>query len=73
MDIKLINKIEDKVNEYIDATGSNKTWIAKQIGLSKQALYNLFHSPAPTINNLIKLSIILKCKVSDLYDYEIVD
>ena len=41
MDIKLINKIEDKVNEYIDATGSNKTWIAKQIGLSKQALYNL--------------------------------
>ena len=73
MDIKLENKIELKVNEYIKKTGSNKTWIAKQMGLSKQSLYNLFQSQTPTINNLIKLSIILKCKINDLYDYKIID
>lgn len=73
MNIELENKIEQRVNEYIEKTGSNKTWVAKQMGLSKQSLYNLFQSSTPTINNLIKLSIILKCNIEDLYNYKVID
>ena len=72
MNVIFYNKIEEKINEYIEKTGSSKIWIAKQMGISKQALYSLMKSSNPYIIHLIKLAVILNCKVEDLYYYDIV-
>jgi ATP-dependent Lon protease len=72
-EIKITNNIEIKVNEYILQNGVSKVFIAMRMGMSKQALYSLFKSPKPTIDNLEKMAYILDCKVSELYSKEIIE
>lgn len=72
IEVKVINKIEDKVNEYINNTGSTKTWIAKQIGVAKQTLNTIMKSQNPTIETMVKLSVLFDCDISELYDTEII-
>lgn len=72
MKIIIINKIEQKVNEYQEKTGATKTWICKQLGMSTQNLYKLFSSTNLTLETLIKLSYILQCDIKDLFEYQIV-
>lgn len=74
MSIEIIsfeNKISYKLEEYRKKTGGTKTWIAEQLGISKQSLASLENSDNPTLKMLIKLSYILKCNISDLYTFEI--
>jgi DNA-binding XRE family transcriptional regulator len=69
--INFENKISCKLEEYRKKTGGTKTWIAEQLGISKQSLSSLEGSDNPTLKTLIKLSYILKCDISDLYNVEI--
>ena len=62
-------KIKDMVEEYQKKTGVNKAFIAKRLGLSRQALSEAFKSNNPRLETLIKFAICLDCKVEDLYDY----
>ena len=62
-------KIKDMVEEYQKKTGVNKAFIAKRLGLSRQALSEAFKSNNPRLETLIKFAICLGCKVEDLYDY----
>ena len=71
MQIEFTNNIEIKIEEYINKTGTNKTWIANQLGMSRQRLYGLIQAKNPNIITLIKLSLILHCTVNDLYKYKI--
>ena len=62
-------KIKDMVEEYQKKTGVNKAFIAKRLGLSKQALSEAFKSNNPRLETLVKFAICLDCQVEDLYDY----
>jgi DNA-binding XRE family transcriptional regulator len=69
MNIEFENKIEQKINEYIDKTGATKTWIAKKMGYkSKQALDGAMTSKNPTIKTLLLFADFLECDIKDLYD-----
>lgn len=72
IDVKITNKIEEKVNEYQLKTGATKTWISKQIGYSKQTLHTIMKSQNPTIETMVKLSVLLDCDISELYETQII-
>jgi len=67
----IYNKIEEKVLEYQNRTGATKSWLAKNLDMSPQNLYQIFRSNNITIETLIKFSIVLGCDITDLYNYEI--
>lgn len=68
-EVKVINKIEVKVNEYINQYGSSKTWLAKQMGYnSRQAFDGAINSDNPTIGTLAKFAKFLKCNIDELYE-----
>ena len=73
MQIKIKNKIEQKVNEYQEKTGATKTWICKKLNMSTQNLYKLFSSNNLTLETLIKISYVLQCDITDLFEYQIED
>ena len=73
MQIKITNKIEEKINEYQKKTGATKTWLCKQLGMSNQNLYKIFSSTNLTIETLIKFSLLLNCNITDLFDYEVLN
>ena len=69
--VKIINEIGDKIDEYRSKTGATKTWIAKKLGVSKQTLNTIIKSQNPTVATIIKLSVVLDCDISELFDMEI--
>lgn len=71
--IKIINKIKEQVELYQEKTGASKVWIAKQLDISKQRLYQLFEAEEITATNLIKLMVLLDCKFEDLIEYETIE
>ena len=72
IEVKVINKIGDRIESYIKSTGSTKTWIAKQIGVKKQTLYTIIKSQNPTIETMVKIAVLLDCDISELYVTEII-
>jgi hypothetical protein len=48
------NNIEHKIEEYQSKTGATKTWIAEQLGMSKQRLYAIFRSENMMLDVAIK-------------------
>jgi len=73
MQIKITNKIKEKVDEYQEKTGATKTWLCRQLNMSNQNLYKIFSSTNLNIETLIKFSIVLDCSITDLYDYEVIN
>ena len=71
IEVKIVNKIGIKINEYMQKHGSSKTWIAKQIGITRQSLNTIIKSQNPTVETLEKLSVVLDCDIDELYDKEI--
>jgi len=69
MQIIVKNKIEEQVKNYQARTGATKTWIAKQLSMSNQNLHNVFRAINPTIETLIKFSLLLECDVKELYTF----
>jgi DNA-binding XRE family transcriptional regulator len=65
------NKIRDKINEHKSKTGASRTFIAEQIGMSRQNLNSLENSTNPNILTLIRLAVLLKCNVNELFSYDI--
>jgi len=73
MQIKITNKIEQKVIEYQEKYGSSKTWVAKQMGMTPQRMYQLMKSDNMMIDVIAKFAIVLDCKIDDLIDYEVIE
>lgn len=69
--VKITNKIKEKVEEYQQKTGVNKIFIAKRLGLTKQALSESFKSNNPKLETLLKFAIFLNCDISDLYTFQV--
>jgi DNA-binding XRE family transcriptional regulator len=65
------NKIRDKINEHKSKTGASRTFVAEKMGISRQSLNALEDSNNPTVQMLIKLAVVLGCKVDDLYSYDV--
>lgn len=72
IEIRIVNKIEEKINEFIKRTGTTKVFISKKLGISRQRLHDLSKADNFYLDTLIKLSILLECDVKDLYEYEII-
>jgi DNA-binding XRE family transcriptional regulator len=73
MQIKITNKIEEKVVEYQKRTGATKTWIAEQLGMSKQRMYSLFKADNMMLDVALKFAAFFKCKVEELFDYDVIN
>ena len=73
MKVIVYNKIEEKVLEYQERTGSSKTFLANKMGMSPQNMYQIFKSNNITIETLIKFSMVLDCDKEELYDYEVIE
>ena len=71
--IIILNKIENRLDEYVNRTGSTKTWIAKQLDMSKQNLNYLSKSENITLRKLIEVAVFLELDVDELYEYYIVE
>ena len=73
MKIKIINNIDDMITDYQSKTGASKVWIAEQIGISKQRLYQICEAENIMIDVAMKFAIFFNCKIDDLFDYEILE
>ena len=72
MQIKIINKIADAISLHQLKTGTTKTWISKQLNITNQRLFAIMQADNFNLDTLIKISILLNCSITDLFDYEIV-
>lgn len=73
IEVKVINRIGERLEEYIERTGASKTWIAKQMGYrSRQSIDGAILSTNPTAETLAKLSVLLNCSISDLIEIEVI-
>jgi len=70
MQVRIYNKIEEKVNEYQERTGASKTWIAKQLGMTPQRMYQLMKSDNMMLDVIVRFAIFLECGVDQLIEYE---
>lgn len=70
-DIYIKNNIKEKVEEFCELNGVNKKWIAQKLHMSKQALSECFKSINPRLDTLIKISLLIECDITDLFDYEV--
>lgn len=66
------NKLEDKISEYQSKNGSSKTWIAEQLEMSPQRMYQLFKSGNMMVDIALKFAEFLDCDVKDLFEYEVI-
>lgn len=71
IEVKITNRIEDKINEYIKKHGTKKSWIAEQIGMLPQTMNKIIKKDNMTMETLLKFAYILECNPEDLYEYEI--
>lgn len=73
MQIKITNnKIEERIEIYRKQTGATKTWIAEQLGMSPQRMYQLFKADNMLVDIALKFAEFLKCDVKDLFEYEVI-
>jgi DNA-binding XRE family transcriptional regulator len=70
IEVKIKNKIGEKLEEYQKQYGSSKTFIAKKLGVSKQTLNTICQSENPTIQTIAKMAVALNCPMEDLYEVE---
>lgn len=68
---KIVNKIEQRVNEYQRLRGSTKSWIADQVGISKSRLYQVFKGDDMMLNLYARFAIVLECSITDLFEIEV--
>jgi len=68
---KIINKIEQRVNEYQHLRGSTKSWIADQVGISKSRMYQIFKAEDMMFNVYVRFAIVLECKLTDLFEIHV--
>jgi len=72
--VKVINKIEDKVEEYILKYGSTKTFLAKQMGYnSRQAFEKAVKAEGLSLESYGKFAVFFKCEPTDLFQIKIYD
>ena len=70
MQVIIYNKIEEKVIEYQNRTGASKTWIAKQMGITPQRMYQLMKSENMMLDVIVKFAIVLDCNIEHLIEYK---
>jgi len=68
---KIVNKIEQRVNEYQHLRGSTKSWICGQVGISKSRLYQVFKGEDMMLNLYARFAIVLECPITDLFEIQV--
>ena len=61
------------INEYQEITGASKTWMAKQMGMTPQRMYQLMKSENMMLDVLVKFALFLDCSLDKLIEYERID
>jgi DNA-binding XRE family transcriptional regulator len=74
MQIKITeNKIEHQIEIYRKKTGATKTWIAEQLGMTKQRMYALFKADNMMLDVALRFAEFLECDIKDLFEYEVIN
>ena len=73
MKFLIINKIEQRVNEYQQLNGTSKKWIAEKVGISPSRMYQIFKSEDMMLSVFIRFAIVLRCPIDDLFKVEITE
>ena len=68
--VRIINNIEKKVKEYQSLTGATKTFLANQMGITPARLYQVMKSDNMMLDVIVRIALILNCKIDDLIEYE---
>jgi len=69
--IRIINKIEQRVNEYHNLTGVSKKRIAENAGVSSSRMYQIFKTQDMMMSVYAKFMVALQCSLTDLVEFEI--
>ncbi|HEY5588012.1 MAG TPA: hypothetical protein VIK86_03545 [Candidatus Paceibacterota bacterium] len=73
MQIKLTNKIADRIEEYQANTGTTKIWICKQLGITKQRLHSICKADNIMLDLAFKIAYFLKTDIESLFECEVID
>lgn len=73
MEIEVNNKIRQKILEHQAKYGSSQVWIAEQVGISKQRLYQICGAENMMLDVAMKFAIFFDCKIDDLFDYKVIE
>jgi len=68
--VRIINNIEKKVKEHQSLTGATKTFLANQMGITPARLYQVMKSDNMMLDVIVRIALILNCKIDDLIEYE---
>jgi DNA-binding XRE family transcriptional regulator len=66
------NNIDAKINEYIKNTGATKTWIASQLEMSPQRMYQLYKADNMMMDVAFRFAEFLQCDIKDLFEYDVI-
>lgn len=69
MDVVIINKINEKLIVYQKQNKLTKTDIANQLNISRQRLSNILKADNLQVIVLVKIALLLNCKLDDLIEY----
>lgn len=68
-------KVRSKLGDYLDSRGTNKAWLAKQMGLQRSQVQNWTNNDEnglaviqPSIGYVLKMTKVLDCHIDDLYE-----
>lgn len=75
MKIIIINKIGEKVDEFCKKTKIKKIYIYEHLEISKQRFDVIRKSRIDnmTLELLIKISLVIQCQISDLFEFEVIE
>lgn len=73
MQIKIENKIAEKIDEYQRNTGATKTWIAEKLGISSQRLFTICKAENVMLDVAFKFAHFLNCDIKDIFEYQIIE
>lgn len=71
--MEFVVKIEEKVKKYQKNTGATQTWMAQQLGMSRQSFNKLLKSKNPTLESLTKIASLIGCEPDELYELKLND
>lgn len=64
----MVAKVKLRIEELIKEKGLQKKYVAKNVGVSNDTLTNWMKSKTyPKLDQAVKLTEILNCKITDLY------
>lgn len=74
IEVKVINKIGEKIEEYQNTHGSSKAWIARQMEFnSRQAFDKAVKNASHSVETYARFAYFFNCDITDLFEIKYVE